>query len=431
MTLDITNQQLIWWEYNWEPKVVQVDSSWALNIVPWIWWNLVETDLNNTVWGIRKVATDLSLFHWLWTYNIPQTVWHIEENWVELIDNDTSVECISDKWQMEMTVSWTIWDTIRMRSRRHPRYQPNRWHYFATAWYLPTPEAIWIRKFWLRSNWDWIYFKLEDWVLTWEMINSEWPNKSVTIDTTNIDLSVWNLFDIQYQWRWVWNYYFYVNLKLVWVITNLGWWTQVSISNPAMWVSYEIENTDWTQPKMVFGCCDVTSEWWKKEWNQYMRAVNEIWTTQWRNISWYDQPLIVLRVKDLLYWKKCTRDSILDRISASSDQKSMMSVWYTRDETALWWTLYNDALYADAYPWSSVEYIDCVWLSNTEITFNTAKATKVFWGRVPQDNSLIVWHPSENIEFIIEWNDYLILTWNKEWWWSANMFWNIEMWEEI
>jgi len=430
--LKITNEQLIWWEYEWEPHVAQVNANGSLKTVPGPWWNLVESDLTNTVWGIRKVAQDLSLFHWIWTYNIPQAYWRIAENWTALVDTDTSTKCVSSLWQMNINSWATIWDITHLHSRRHPRYQPNRWHYYATAWYIPNPTATWIREWGLLSNWSSVLFRLTDWVLKWVMTNSVWTTKEVTLDLPVwADLSAWNLYDIQYHWRWVWNYYFYFNLKLVWVITNLWTWTQVSTANPAMAVHYRCENTDWTDVAMSFGCVDVTSEWWQKEWLTYVACTNEIGATQGRDISWYNQPLIIMRVKETLYWLANTRDSILNRMSASSDQKSTMTMWRTRDETAFSWTEYNDWNYVDAEMWSSVEYIDCVPYSDTQIEFDTLKASKVLWARVPQDWTTIVWNPSEEINFFVEQWDYLILCWAREQWWACNMFWNLELGEEI
>jgi len=408
------------------------NSNWVLEVVPWAWGNLLETDIWSTVWWIQKSAEDLSLFHWIWTYNIPQAYWRVAENGTDLVDTDTSTKCISNLWQMEISSWATIWNTTYLHSRRHPRYQPNRWHYYATAWYLPNPTATWIREWGLKSNWSSVIFKLIDWVLKWQMNNSVWTSKEVVLDLPAwADLSAWNLYDIQYQWRWVWNYYFYFNLKLVWVITNLGWWTQVSTANPAMAVYYYCENTDWTDVTIKFGCVDVTSEWGKKWGNSYVACTNEIGATQGRAISWYNQPLIIMRVKETLYWISNTRDSILNRISASSDQKSTMSIWRTRDETALGWTSYWAWIYQDAELWSSIEYIDCVPYNATEITFDTAKASKILWTRVPQDETTVIWNPSEDIEFFVEQWDYLILCWAREQGWVCNMFWNMELWEEI
>lgn len=438
-TRDPYNNVAIWWtDPSWTFRDVAVNYEGAMFSVSWTGWNGVSSDINNDAWWKPKTSLDLSLFHWLWTYNVPQALWHIEENWTELVNNDTSTLCISDKGQLEITAWASIWNVTRLRSRRHPRYQPNRWHKFGTAWYMPSPSATGIRKWWFRSNWDWVHFQLEDWVLTWEMINTDWPNKSVTLDLSKAwitDVSAlanWHLYDIQYQWRGVWNYYFYIDLKLVGVITNLWTWTQVTISNPAMSVNYECENTDWTQVEMAFGCVDVTSEWGKREWNTYLSATQDLTDNeQWRGISWRDQPLIILRVKETLYSKSNTRDVILNRISASSDNKSVMKLYYARGDASLWGSLYPWALWEDVQMWSWVEMIDCTDLSDTEITFNPALANKVYAARVPQDWSSEIGNPSEDIEFFIEAWDYLILTGEREQAWGCNMFWNVEMGEEI
>jgi len=426
---------MAWFNANdWEVLEMAINSSGSTKTVSWPWWNGIDSDLTNTVWGTPKASLDLSLFHWLWTYNIPQAYWRIAENWVDLVGTDSSTKCISTNWQMTINSWTTIWDETHIHSRRHPRYQPNRWHYYATAWYLPNPTATWIREWGLRSNWNAILFRLEDWVLKWIMENSVWINKEVILDLpTWADLSAWNLFDISFQWRWVWNYYFHFNLKVVWVITNLWTWTQVSTSNPAMAIHYRCENTNWTDVQMAFGCVDVTTEWGRREWNSYVSCSNELTVAnpQWVAVSKLNQPLIIMRVKETLYWIANTRDSILNRISCSSDQKSVMKIWRTRDETAFWWTAYIPWNYIDAEMWSSIEYIDWVWTTGTTLTFDTTKAQKVLGSRVKVDDTVIIWNPSEDIEFFLEQGDYLVLTGEKEWWWNAKMFWNIELGEEI
>ena len=108
-----------------------------------------------------------------------------------------------------------------------------------------------------------------------------------------------------------------------------------------------------------------------------------------------------------------------------------MSIWRTRDITALGWTAYWDWIYQDAELWSSIEYIDCVPYSDTDITFDITKATRILWARVPQDWTSTIWNPSENIEFFAEQWDYLILCWARESGWACNMFWNLELGEEI
>ena len=397
-------------------------------------WNWVDTDLNSTAWGIQKTAQDLSLFHGIWTYNIPQKIWHIYENSTMIANNDLSTKCVSNLGQMEMTSWTTIWDTTEMVSRRHPRYQPNRGHYFATAWYFPNPSAIWIRKIWFKSNWNWVYFKLEDWILYWVMENSVGLTKTVEIDLpAGTDLSAWNLLDIQYHWRGVWNYYFYFNLKLAGTITNLGGWTQVSIANPAMSVYYSCENTDGTEVELHYWCVDVTSEWGKKDWLAPVTCANELTTIdpQGVAVSIVNQPLIIMRIKETLYWLPNTRDSIIKRISCASDQKSVMKTWFTRDITAFWWVNFIDANFKDAVLWSSVEYIDWVWSLATELTFDITKAQKIIGMRVKADDTLMLNTASDVIDVFIEQWDYIVMTWEKEWGWNAKMFWNLELGEEV
>jgi len=413
------------------------DENWAMYVNswtperPWLW---VETDLAKSVWWVWKVVNDLSLFHWIWTFNIPQSSWNIEENWTRLSNNDDSTKVLSVNWSARMT-SWpNIWDNSRLVSRRSPRYQPNRGHYYATAWFLPNKNWIWKRCWGLASKENWAYFQLEDWVLYAVILNDsvEVRKEEITLPDW-FDLEKGNLYDIDFQWRWVWDYYFLLNLKLVHTITFLWTWDNVSISNPAIPACYTVENTDWTDLEITFGCVDITSEWGKLEWNTYISCSNELTISdpQWRSISWYNQPLLIIRLKDVLYWKENTRNAILSRISISSDQKSIWKLFFTKDVTAFWGNEFLDTNFQTAFPWSWIEYLDCVWYDNNDITFDTSKANKLYLWRVQIDNTLMVDNPSERSELYLEGWDYLVLTGEREWGWNTKMFWSAEFWEEF
>ena len=407
-------------------------SSWAPEWIPKVWGNWVTTDIENTVWAIQKTSQDLSLFHGMFTYNIPKSQWHIEEDWVEIPDNDTSTDVISLDGGLSISSWATLWDTRRLRSRRHPRYQPNRWHYYAVAWHIINKDAIWIREWGLNSNGNSVMFRLRDGVLYAVVENSEGVNREEAITLPAwLDIEGWTLYDIQFQWRGAWDYFFFINQKLVHTVKFLWTWTNVSISNPAMSAHYYAENTDWTEVEIRFGCVDVSSEWGKKEGTTYADATNVLtWTSAWRTISGRDQPLLIIRVKDVLGWKQVTRDSIVNNMIASSDNKSIGKLWYTRDPTAFWGTLYWPWLYQDCEPWSSLEFIDCVGLTATEITFNSPKAVQRASWRVPQDNSYFE-DISKDSDFFIEQNDYIVLTWERENAGTCTMFWSVVFWEEI
>lgn len=417
-----------------------------------IWWNLVETDLSHSAWWEQIYVMPVSLFHWMWTYDIPQPRWIIKEDTVET-PAITSTKVTSEWWALKVT-SW-IWWSASIESKRHPRYQPNRWHRYATANYIPDVDVAWKIYRWGLWNLNgsdavqnWIYFQLESGSSggLYACISSNWTQtKKELIDLSIAEFSAtqqamakdiywleyWTLFDIQFQWRSAWDMFFYVNLKKVHTIKNLWTTTWPTVANPWMSCFYQtIDDTAGASAVMYSWCVDITTEWWEKAWQTYISAINDIWTSTGRSITWYDQPLVIVRVPDTYQWQENTRDTHLLRISVSSDQKWIMRTWITRDITAIWWTVWVTA-FTSLKTWSDLEWIDCVPLSATEITFDKTKCEEVFSTRVPQDWTIVVENPSTLIEYVLWHWDYLILTGHRESWTWANMFWWIEMWQEI
>ena len=52
-------------------------------------------DLTVDAWGLPKMTMPYSLFHGLWTYNIPHSLWVIEENGVEKYHSYTGAESLN------------------------------------------------------------------------------------------------------------------------------------------------------------------------------------------------------------------------------------------------------------------------------------------------------------------------------------------------
>ena len=431
--------------WNWETVRVKWDTKGWL-IMSWKWWNGVESDITSDAWWKFKVTHDLSIFHALWTYDIPTSIWLLFEDWSEVLPPSASY-ISSINGEMVMNVGSTLDQRACLQSRRHPRYQPNRWHLFSTTCFLPDPSVTGAFRRWglynRQSNCDvdnWAYFELDDGIL-YACITSNTVTTRQEISSevltgklwSSFDLSKGNLYDIQFQWRWVWDYFYFINQKLVHTINNLGTLDNVSILNPALPVSYHARNTWYAWDVIIkSGCTDVTSEWGELEWLTYISTPNILTgASQWRAISNRDNPLMIVRVKETFNSLQNTRDVHLFRINVSSDQKSIGKIYVTRDSTAFSWTSFPSA-FTDARMDSVIEKIDCVDLNNTEISsIDTTKSQLVYSWRVPQDWSLVVWNPSENVEFILRSWDYLVLTWERENGWNCNMFGTLEFWEEI
>ena len=402
-----------------EMKEINVNDHWSLRMISWPWWNGVNNDILNDAWGRPKVTNDFSLFHGLWTYNIPSQLWLLFENGSEVT---SSTEITSTDWALVVS-SWTTTNDERLiRSKRHPRYQPNRWHLWSTAWFIPTPSATWIRKWGLINTATWVYFQLEDWTLYAVIYNDSTEKSKVEIDLSTIgltvaDLAYGTLYDIQYQWRWVWDYYFYINQKLVYNTSFLWTNTELTTFNPALSSWFYCKCTDWTDVSMKFGCVDITSEWGQREWATYVSVAN----AATKAVNTADYPAIIVHIKSTINSVPNTRDVLALSATWSSDQKSYMKAYLTRDATALTWASFNDAV-----TWSWIEF------DVAATAIDTAKCQLLWNRRVQVDNNTSVDLPSDLIDFVLSEWDYLIITMERENpTLTANVVVSLELGEEI
>ena len=417
--LNITPKQVIWWvDANEEAAPIRVDRNWWM-LISGRWWNWVESDITADAWWRKKVVEDFALFHWLFTYNIPSQLWLTYENWTE---TTSSTRITSSDWAGVISSWATLWNTAFLRSKRHPRYQPNRGHIWSTALFLPSPSATWIRQFWLKNTIAWAYFQLEDGVLYAVIYNDSTEKVKQAIDLSTIwltanDLQYWHLYDIQFQWRWVWDYFFYVDQKLVYQTSFLGANTSLTIENPAISAWFYSENTDWTEVAIHVWCVDISTEWGKREWATYVSVAN----SSTKAVNTADYPVIITHVKDTLSTLPNTRDVLALRATWSSDQRSYMKAYITRDVTAITW-----ASFSDAQAWSWVEF------DTSATAIDTAKCQLLWSRRVNIDDNSAVDLPSDLVDFYLSAWDYLIITMERETpTQTANVVASLEMWEEI
>lgn len=372
-----------------------VSSSWGESI-----FKPIDSDFQYDVWGKFKTTTDFSVFHWLWTFNIPLELWHIYDDWALSLSN-VSTRVYSYNWHLDVK-SWpNIGDSGKLRSKRHPRYQPNRWHLYSTAWWMPSANSVGIRQWWLWTDDNAVYFELEDGVL-YAVVKSGGVVKTkeaITIPD-GFDIEKGNLYDIQFQWRGVGNYYFYLNGKITHTITYL--WAkinEVTIENPAMQIHYYSENTDWTELLMWFGCVDVTSEGGNKENRQYWSVSN----TGEDQLDW-ETALIALYNNTDFEWQINTRDLSLRRVSTSWTDENVTNIYITKDPAALAWTV-----------WTNVNGSNNVQFSKgADVNFtNTQYVKNTYTGRVDIDDTLFITNPDDEFAdfYITPW-DYILITTN-------------------
>lgn len=382
-------------------------------------WNGVESDITSDAWGRPKYVEDFTLFHGLFTYNVPSQIWLKYENGTEV---STSTRITSSNGAASISSGATATNTAFLRSKRHPRYQPNRWHIWSTALFLPSPSATWKRQFWLKNTITGVYFQLEDWALYAVILNDSTEKVKQLIDLSEIgltvsDLQYWHLYDIQFQWRGVWDYFFYIDQQLVYKTSFLGAITSLTVENPAISAWFYAENTDWTEVAINVGCVDISTEWGKREGATYVSVANS--TTKAVNTA--DYPVIVAHIKDTLNSLPNTRDVLALRTTWSSDQRSYMKAYITRDGAAI-----TGASYSDAQTWSGVEF-------DTSATAITTASCQLLWSRrINIDDNSFVDLPSDLVDFYLSAWDYLIITMERETpTQTANVIVSLEMWEEI
>lgn len=341
-----------------------------------------QNPLGYDAWGRNKFIQDNSLFHGMFTYNVPITTWYERINGVvqTSFTNTSSVD-----GALRIVAGATLNDKTNLRSFRNPRYEPNRGFLYSTAAIIENPSAAMNRSFGVGTTESGTFFRLESGTLkgvvrtTKSLVTSE---VTINLDTTGIDLSKGNVFDIQYQWRGVGNYVFFINLQEVGRFANLGTLTDLSMFNPAVPVFFESENLG-DNAQMRFGCVDVSSEGGKDNGKTYGSVSIDNQSGQ-VGISGFNVPIIAIRSKLTVNSLINTRDTLALLASAYSDQRSLIRIWATRDFSAI---TENDQSWVD-YGDGHLEYIQ---YDNPNVvspmTFDTTKANLIFGSRVDQDQT--------------------------------------------
>lgn len=283
-------------------------------------------DLITTAWGTQKVSLDHSVFHGMWTFDIPPSMWFMYENGTQVY---TSTNIVSANGAGTLTTS-AAKTALVLESRECPRYQPNRGHLFSSALILASKTSDGIREFGAGTTENRVLFRLKADGLLYAVLHSGGAQVyEQLIDTSGVagfDVQKGNVYDIQYQWRGVGNYYFYINLTLVHAFEHLGALSVLSLENPALPIRFAATRT--TQDvAIVIGCADLTSE--NGEDNnieQYGSAYSENVTVNGTNV-----PVLVIHNPLQINGETNTRTISLARISVSCSKKATFKVWETRD----------------------------------------------------------------------------------------------------
>lgn len=342
---------------------------------------VAKNDLGYDAWGRLKTVADRSLFHGMFTYNVPVRVWEEKFNGATQVFTNAT----SENGELHLVSGATLNDKTMLKSFRNPRYQPNRGHLYSSSVFLPSVSDLGNRRFGYFTDESGAFFSLESgslYAVVRTTITAVTSEDKYLIDTTGIDLTKGNIFDIQMQWRGVGNYKFFINNVLVKTIEYLGTRDNLTMFNPANPVSFECENLG-NDVELICGCVDVTSEGGNANGKEYGSVGIDNDSGQVA-ITGLNIPMIAIRSKLTVNGLINTRDTLALLSSAYGDQRCVFRVWSTRDFTAI---TENDQSWVD-FGDGHLEYMQ---YDNpnvgTPMSFDTAKADLVFTARVNQDET--------------------------------------------
>jgi hypothetical protein len=343
--------------------------------------DLSDNDLGRDAWGRPKVVSDNSIFHGMWTFNVPVTTWYERYNGSEQgLKNCTSVD-----GALEVLAGAVLNDVTNLQTYRNPRYEPNRGFLYSTAAIIENPTAAMTRDFGTFNAENGVFFRLKSGGTMVGVVRTTTTaggtvEDEIALDTTGIDFSKGNVYDIQYQWRGVGNYKFFINLQEVGNSEYLGTLTKLSMSNPANPIAFESTNLGDNDP-MIFGCVDVTSEGGKDNGKTY-GSFGISSNTGEANYTGYNQPIIAVRSKTTVDGLINTRDTLALLASFYSDEKSICRIWITRDFTAI---TEGNSSWVDIGD-GHLEGIEMADIGGT-LSFDTTKADLTFTCRVGKERT--------------------------------------------
>jgi hypothetical protein len=289
---------------------------------------LGEGDLTYDAWGVQKVSLPHSLFHGMFTFDIPEKMWFMYEGGTQVY---TSTSIVSTSGAAVLTTSAGKAALI-LESRVCPPYQPNRGHLFSTAVWCPTKTAVGCVREWGVQNVDaGVFFRLKaDGLLYAVQRSLTVETKEEVITTTGVagfNVENGNVYDIQYQWRGVGNYKFFINNVLVHTFANLGTLTALSMSNPALPMSFKASTADAAIANCALhvGCADLTSENGLPTREQWQSAYSQAVAT-----NGADKPVLVIHNPLLIGTKANTRTVHLRTLSVTNTKKCIFKLWKTR-----------------------------------------------------------------------------------------------------
>ena len=281
-------------------------------------------DLQADAWGVQKVSLPYSLFHSLFTFDIPRKSWFMYENGAQVY---TSTNIVSTDGAAVLTTS-AAKTALILESRQCPPYQANRGVLFSTALWCPIKTADGVREWGVQNADAGVFFRLKANGLLYAVQRSlTVETREELIDTSGVaafDVQKGNIYDIQYQWRGVGNYKFFINNVHVHTFSLLGTLTALSMSNPTLPASFKATRTT-ADVALHVGCVDITSENGKKTDEEPGVAIASSVSTTGANI-----PVLVIHNPLLIGTKVNTRTVHIHSIGFANTKKCTFKLWRTR-----------------------------------------------------------------------------------------------------
>jgi hypothetical protein len=285
-------------------------------------------DLTVDAWGSQKVSIPHSVFHGLFTFDIPPSQWFMYENGTQVY---TSANIISENSEGVLRTS-AAKNVLLLESRATPRYQPNRGHLYSTAVWCPSKTASGVRDWGLATTENGVFFRLKADGKLYAVLRSggvETKEEEISISkVSGFDVEKGNVYDIQYQWRGVGDYKFFINLVHVHTFSNLGTLTALSMEDPALPAMMKATRTS-ADVEIHAGCVDISSENGNDDRLQYASVYADA------TLNGTDLPLVCIYSPLQVNSATNTRMAELSRITLTCDKKAVFKVWQTRNLAAI------------------------------------------------------------------------------------------------
>ena len=358
-------------------------------------------DLPFDAYGNQKTVIPYSLFHSLFTFDVPFKMWQSDINGVEE-DIRTSTLSTSVAGLLDVRTLANSGDINYLHGRRHPRYQANRGHHWASSIIIPTPTDNAVEDFGLFTETDGVFFRVKADGLLYACIQSAGvvTHQEEIKKSFSIDMSKGNHYDISFQWRGVGNYEFFITNPetgypaLVHKIKLVNKLTTVSIANPSLPASFRVTSLG-DAGVIQCGCVDITTDGGREGREQYGSV-----TSGDRTLNGTDKPVIILRNPLTFDGKINSRDLRLMRLTCTSDKRTDFTIWTTRDPTAFTGTVFNN--------------IGLGSLADKDIAATAADVAKLQYlisFKVEANTTERVGTPSTNLaDFFIIHGDYVVIT---------------------